>query len=362
MVKALTAPKPPQADPPSPADLPGLHRRVAESRIRLGRLTRSGGGGVALLVARLDLALSRINTLRVVRVFQLYLRRRGPLMAAGLAYRLFFAIAALLVVAFAALGIIIAGNEDLQTIAVDLLDQAVPGLIDKGEGHPGLVAPDTLFEATSGLGWTIVISAGVMVVTSLGWIGGMRQAMRGIFGLHPVAVIPLVLWAKDLVTLALLGVVMVVTTALGVIATNTLGAVLSFLDLGGATHGLTQAAGFAIMVLLDTFVVVVLLRSSSAITMPRSILLQGALIAGLGTSVLRFFSTQIVGLFGNSVVLLSVAVVVALFVWFYLLSQVYLLATAWCAVGAADAAAESARLQHAKAGSLRQRSRRGHRT
>ena len=51
MVKALTAPKPPQADPPSPADLPGLHRRVAESRIRLGRLTRSGGGGVALLYA-----------------------------------------------------------------------------------------------------------------------------------------------------------------------------------------------------------------------------------------------------------------------------------------------------------------------
>ncbi|WP_104168469.1 YihY/virulence factor BrkB family protein [Arthrobacter sp. SX1312] len=362
MVKALTAPKPQQVDQPSPADLPGLHRKVAEARIRLGRLTRSGSGGVELLVARVDLALSRINTVRAVRVFQLYLRRRGPLMAAGLAYRLFFAIAALLVIVFAALGIVIAGNEDLQDIAVDLLDQAVPGLIDQGEGQAGLVTPDALFEATSGLGWTIVISAGVMVVTSLGWIGGMRQAMRGIFGLPPVVTIPLVLWAKDLVTLALLGVVMVVTTALGVVATNTLGALLSFLDLGAATQGLTQAAGFAIMILLDTFVVVVLLRSSSAITMPKPILLQGALIAGLGTSVLRFFSTQIVGLFGNSVILLSVAVVVALFVWFYLLSQVYLLATAWCAVGTADAAAESARLHHAKAGSLRQRSRRKTRT
>lgn len=362
MVKALTPPRPHQGELPSPADLPGLHRRVAEAAIHLGRLTRSGAGGVELLAARVDLALSRMNTVRVVRVFQLYLRRRGPLMAAGLAYRLFFAIAALLVVAFAALGIVIAGNETLQDTAVDLLDQAVPGLIDKGEGSSGLVTPDALFEATSGLGWTIVISAGVMVVTALGWIGGMRQAMRGIFGLPPALTHPVVLRAKDLVTLAVLGVVMLVTTALGVIATNTLGALLSFFELGEATHGLTQAGGFAIMILLDTFVVVILLRSSSAITMPKRILLQGALIAGMGTSVLRFFSTQIVGLFGNSVVLLSVAVVVALFVWFYLLSQVYLVATAWCAVGAADAAAESARLHHAKAGSLRQRSRRGHRT
>ncbi|MHA7239431.1 YihY/virulence factor BrkB family protein [Arthrobacter sp. TMS1-12-1] len=361
MAKALTAPRPPQGDPPSPADLPELQRRVAEARIRLGRLNRSGRGGPELFLARTDLALSRLYTLRGVRVFQLYLRRRGPLMAAGLAYRLFLAISALLVVAFAALGIVIAGNENLQDLAVDVLDQAVPGLIDKGEGHPGLLTPDALFAATSGLGWTIVVSAGVMVVTSLGWIAGMRQAMRGIFALPPVVTHPVALWIRDLGTLALLGVVMLVTTALGVIATDTLGALLSFLRLSGATQWLTQAAGFTVMILLDTFVVVVLLRFSSAITMPKRILLQGALIAGLGTSVLRFFSTQIVGLFGNNALLLSVAVVIALFVWFYLLSQVYLLVTAWCAVGVADAAVEAARRHHAKAGSLRQRSRRKNR-
>lgn len=76
-------------------------------------MRRSGCGGVALFLARLDLLMSRLFTVRVVRVVNLYLQRRGPLMAAGLAYRLFFAISALLVVGFATAGLVISGNEGL---------------------------------------------------------------------------------------------------------------------------------------------------------------------------------------------------------------------------------------------------------
>lgn len=359
-MKSLTAPKPPQVDQPSPADLPELHRKVIEAKVRLGRLTRAGSGGAELLLARMDLALSRFNTLMPVRVFQLYLQRRGPLMAAGLAYRLFFAIGALLVVGFAALGIVIAGNEELQEIVVDAVDRSVPGLVSTDE--EGLVEPRTLFDATRGLGWAIVVSAGVMLVTSLAWVGGVRQAMRGIFALQPVVMNPALLRAKDLGTLALLGVVMLLTTVLGVIANNTLGALLAFLNLDAVSQVLTQAASFAVMIILDTLVGVVLLRTASAIEMSRSILLQGAIIAGLGSTVLRMFSTQILGSFGNNVLLLPFAVILALFVWFFLLSQVYLLATAWCAVRAADAEIRAAREHRAKAGTLKQRSRRKHRT
>lgn len=358
MARSLTPPKPPPIDQPSPASLPDLQRRVIDAQVRVGRLTRSGNGGAGLLLARIDLALCRFYTLRPVRVFLLYLERRGPLMAAGLAYRLFFAIAALLVVAFAALGIVIAGDEDLRELSVGALDRAVPGLIDMEDGEGGVVTPDRLFEATSGLGWAIVVSSAVMLVTALAWIGGMRQAMRGIFALHPVAVHPVVLWLKDLGTLALLGVIMVVTTGLGVVATNMLGTLLAVLNLTAVSQILTQGAGFAVMIPLDILVAVVLFHSASAIEMPRSVLLQGAVIAGLGTTLLRTFSAQILGSFGNNPLLLSFAVILALFIWFFLLSQIYLLATAWCAVGSADARATAARRLHAKAGTLRQRSRR----
>lgn len=358
MAKTLTAPKPPRVEQPSPASLTDLRRRVVDAQVRVGRLTRSGSGGSELLLARLDLAICRFYTLRPVRVVLLYNERRGPLMAAGLAYRLFFAIAALLVVGFAALGIVVAGDEDLRELSVDALDRAVPGLIDMGEDERGLVTPARLFDATSGLGWTIVVSSGVMLVTALGWIGGMRQAMRGIFALQPVAAPPVVLWLKDMVTLAVLGVIMIVTTGLGIVATNTLGALLALLNLAAVSQVATQAAGFAVMILLDILVAVVLFRSASAIEMPRRILLQGAAIAGLGTTLLRTFSAQILGNFGNNPLLLSFAVILALFIWFFLLSQVYLLATAWCAVGTADAETRAQREHHAKAGTLRQRSRR----
>ncbi len=358
MVKSLTVPKPPQVEQPSPASLPDLQRKVIEAQVRLGRLTRSDSGGVEILLARVDLSVSRFYTLRPVRVVLLYNERRGPLMAAGLAYRLFFAIAALLVVAFAALGIIVAGDENFRELSVDTLDRAVPGLIDVEENGGGVITPTRLFDATSGLGWAIVVSSAVMLVTALGWIGGMRQAMRGIFALQPVPVPPVVLWLKDLGTLAVLGVIMIVTTGLGVVATNTLGALLAVLNLTAVSQLLTQAAGFAVMILLDILVAVVLFRSASAIEMPRPVLLQGAIIAGLGTTLLRTFSAQILGNFGNNPLLLSFAVILALFIWFFLLSQVYLLATAWCAVGSADAEMRSEREHHAKAGTLRQRSRR----
>ncbi|THJ67924.1 YihY/virulence factor BrkB family protein [Arthrobacter echini] len=313
---------------------------------------------MALLLARLNVGLFRFFTLEPVRVLLLYVERRGPLMAAGLAYRLFFAIAALLVVGFATVGIVIAGNEALRTITVDALDQSVPGLIDRGRGEGGLLRPQTLFDATSGLGWAIVVFTAVMLVTSLGWIGGMRQAMRGLFALGPVAMNPVLLRIKDLGTLALLGAVMLVTTALGVIANNTLDALLVVLDLGAVTQVLTQGAGFLLMILLDTLMAAILLRSASAIEMPRAVLRRGAIIAGLGSTVLRTFSAQILGSFGNNPLLFSFAVILALFVWFFLLSQVYLLATAWCAIATADAEVDAQREHHAKAGTLRQRSRR----
>jgi membrane protein len=357
LARSLTAPKPPQVEQPSPASLPDLRRKVIDAQVRLGRLTRSGSGGAELFLARMDLGISRFNALRPVRVFQLYLQRRGPLMAAGLAYRLFFAIAALLFVGFATFGLIIAGNSTLQSVVVDALDQSVPGLISR-DGQEGLVRPEVLFQETGGFGVTLLISAAVMFAASLGWVSGMREAMRGIFALAPVVGNPVLIKLKDLGTLALLAVVMLVTTALSFLANNTLGALLALLHLSGASRVLTQLAGFAVMVILDTLVAVVLLHSASAIEMPRRSLLRGAIIAGIGSALLRTFSTLLLSGLGRNVILLQFAVILGLFIWFFFLSQVYLLATAWCAVSSADADGESERLHHAKAGTLRQRSRR----
>lgn len=305
-----------------------------------------------LLLARVDLLIAQLFTVRIVRVVLLYLARRGPLMAAGLAYRLFFAIAALLVVGFATAGLVIAGNESLQNLIVRAVNSAVPGLITTDETE-GLASASALFDRADGLGLALLLSAGVMLITSLGWVSGMRQAMRGIFALGPPAAHPLLLRIGDLGTLALLAVVMVVTTVLGVLTNNVLDALFTLLGLQGITQLLTQVAGFVVMILLDTLVMLVLLKSASGIRIPRSVRVQGAVIAGAGSTLLRTFSAQLLASLSDNPVLFPFAVILALFIWFFILSQVYLLATAWCAVGSADTETAQQRREHAKAGSLR---------
>lgn len=317
---------------------------------------------VALGLARVTLGLARLNTLKPVRVFQLYARRRGPLLAAGIAYRMFFAIGALLVVGFSTLGLVISGDTALQELIVSTVDSTTPGLIDTdGEdgGEEGLATPQELFGATNGYGLALLISTAVMIFTSLGWISGVRQGMRGVFGLEPVLFHPVFVRVKDAGILLVLGVVLVITTGVGVVVNTLLDLVLPWLDLTEAARPLTQLAGFTVMLLLDTAVAMILLHSASRIDMPRNVLLQGALIAGVGSTVLRTFSTQLLG--GGverNPFLLPFAVILGLFIWFFLLSQVFLVATAWCAVGAADAEAEAERDIEAKAGTLRQQSRR----
>jgi membrane protein len=166
---------------------------------------------------------------------------------------------------------------------------------------------------------------------------------------------------KDLAVLLVLGVALLVTTGVGFVANTMVDFALALVGLTEAARPLTQFAGFSIMLVLDTAVAALLLHTTSAIDMPRKVLLQAALFAGIGSTVLRTLSASLLGGLGSSPLLAPFAVILGLFVWFYLLSQVYLMAAAWGAIGTADAEAAAARAHHEKAGTLRQQSRKARR-
>ena len=312
-----------------------------------------------MLLATFQYLLAKLNTFRPMRAFQLYTSRHGPLMAAGIAYNMFFAIAAMLVVGFSIAGLVIAGNTELQRLIVRAVDSTTPGLIDTDGDGPGtgFATPEELFDLEAGLSLTLLISTVVMLFTSLRWIGGVREGMRGIFDLPAVQVNPVLIKLKDLGILLILAVALVVTTTVGFVANTVLDLVLQWLGLDSAAKPLTQVAGTVVMLLLDTLVAIILFRTASAVDMPRVVLLQSALIAGVGSTVLRTFSTLLLGGVDRNPLLAPFAVIIGLFVWFFLLSQVYLLATAWGAIGAADAQSARFKARGGRAGSLRQRSR-----
>lgn len=327
-----------QSEQPAPTDRKELERRLILKRIDLGKAKRRAPGAPALLQARVQFWLAKLNLLRPMRAFQTYSLRHGPLLAAGSAYNMFFSVAAMLVAGFSILGLVANGNKALQDAVVKAVAQATPGLI-KIDGGSGLAAPEDLFKSTEGFGWALVISLVALLLTSLGWIGGLREGIRGIFAAGPLEANPVLLKLKDAATLLVLGIVLVVTSVISVGVVTALDGVMAALSLDvELARPITYVASLVVLLLLDLAVCMALFRSVSAIQMPRVALWQTALIAAVGSTVLRALSSVLLAnVAGKNPLLAPFSVILGLFVWFYLLSQVYLIAAGWGTVAKADA-------------------------
>ncbi|GAA1354215.1 YihY/virulence factor BrkB family protein [Falsarthrobacter nasiphocae] len=310
---------------PTPLDPAQLNVEVLERKAELSKAKRDG---TSTLGPTLKLFLARLNQSKPMRSWTLYSQRHGPLMAAGSAYNMFFSVAALLVAGFSILGLLAAGNTALQDLVVESVSKTVPNLIDTGNG--GLATKEDLFDnAKGGYSLALAISIATTLVTALGWINGLREGMRGVFGLPPIKLSFPVLKARDLGTLLLLGVALILTTAVGSIFTGLTQMIMDWLRLdSGFARLVIQVAGFVVMLALDAVVAYILFRVASGIKMSRKAVVVSALIAGLGSTLLRLFSAQILSGATKNPLLAPFAVILGLFIWFYFLSQVYLLSTA----------------------------------
>ncbi|HEY4267785.1 MAG TPA: YhjD/YihY/BrkB family envelope integrity protein, partial [Galbitalea sp.] len=141
-------------------------------------------------------AIAWVKQLFPVRVFQNYSSVQGPLLASGLAFQAIFAVFAALWVGFSIAGLVIAGNHQLQQPVIDLLSNAVPGLIKTSDGN-GAIDPKMLLNATV-ISWTAAVALVGVLVTALGWLASARTAIRIIFGLPQSTTNFVILKLKDL--------------------------------------------------------------------------------------------------------------------------------------------------------------------
>src|SRR6478609_9170354 len=177
-------PQPKAAErPPLPTQHAQLKLAVIQKRMEWGKARRGGGGVVPGLMALIQWLLAKLNTLRPQRAFQHYNLQRGPLLSAGIGFRMFFSITGLLATGFSLAGLILNGQPALLEQIIRSVAAAAPGLL-KVNGGPGLVDPHQLLNP-SNLGWTALIAAAVTVFTALGWISGVRDGVRGMMQLGP---------------------------------------------------------------------------------------------------------------------------------------------------------------------------------
>ncbi|MFJ3957762.1 YihY/virulence factor BrkB family protein [Arthrobacter sp. NPDC090010] len=324
----------PATDPPeiSPLDLTQLRHEERRTRNALARAARDNEGFPVRTKALVAWLLASVNTWLPVRVLNNYSRSNGPLAAAGMAFRMFFSIGALVVSGLGIGGIVLNGHPGFRKSVLDAVDRMLPGIL-KSDGGPGLVNPDSLLNP-SGLNWTVAVALVIALFGSLGWIGGMRDGMRQVADTERLRENPVMARLKDLATLVMLGLALLLSVALMLLSSSILHQIFGQLPLEGVLNipFLPTVAGFV----LNWCAAALLLRIGARLRFPRRPFLEGTLLSALILTVLQALSSELLGMAVRNPVMASLGIVVGVLVWFNLLSQVLLLGTSWTTVRAAD--------------------------
>jgi membrane protein len=297
--------------------------------------------------------IAKILALRAVRVFQHYGSEGGALLAAGMTYQAVFALFAALWVAFSVLGVVIASDPSVRDAVFEAINNAVPGVVGKG----GLVDADSLTQ-TSALNLTGAIALVGLLLTAVGFLASMRDAIRRIFDLPPPQANFALQKAKDLGLALGFGAAILVSALLSVVSTAALGAVFSFLGID--TESLfavivAKAIGYVIVFAIDLLTIAGAYRILSAIKIPPKRLFAGAAIGAVALGILKAAVT--LGLIGGtgSNPLLAGFAILGLMIFLNFVCQALLIAASWIAVGMSDAgidprslSVEEMELEHAR--------------
>jgi len=294
-----------------------------------------------------------VKQLFVVRVFLYYSSAQGSLLASGLAYQAIFAVFAAVWVGFSIVGLVVAGNHDLQTPLIELLANAVPGLIKLPGSTSGAIDPKVLLSAGA---FTVsgIVALVAVLFTALGWLGSARTAIRILFGLPQSTMNFVILKLRDLAVGIGLAIALIVSAALS-FAGSALTTVLLPL-IGVSSHSFIGAAlgrvvTLAVMFALDAVTLGIFFSIMAGVKIPFRRLVGGSLVGAIALGALKVLGGSLLGVSKNNPLLASFAVILGLLIFFNFACQVILISAAWIKVGMTDrampmdAAAEAARLE-----------------
>ncbi len=272
---------------------------------------------------------------------------RGAFLSAGIAFYGVFAIFPLLVLGIAVLGYVAAGNEELQDEVIGFVQTGVPGLI----GPDGIVSEADVRQAAGNrvaFGVTAAVGVVTLLLTGLGWVAALREGIRAMFRMPTLQLDPVRAKLFDLAVLLTLGVLVVTTALASVVTTSVNNRILDLLDLEQTPVTSVLSAGLVALftLLLDTLLFTVLYRVLAHTDAPLRQVVSGAVVAAIGTAVLRqlvaygFLLSGNVG--GGFTFLTAFVPILLLFVWLNLTARVLLFGASWVAVGPTAPAAEEA--------------------
>ena len=264
---------------------------------------------------------------RLWRAWKRYGDARGNLLAGGVTYFAFFSIFPAVALAFTIFGVLLQDNQQWLDQIKDYLNETLPGFVKDGD-NGGLIP----LEAPSGNTLTVTGLIGVagLLWAGLGWLGALRDGIRAIFDAEGAPGNFVTAKLRDLGVLALLGLAIVVSAAVTGIAGAATSWIADRIGLGGQAWLLSLVA-FVVGAVLDGLVVLVMLRLLSGVDVPWRGLIGGAVVGGIGLTLLKVLGTSLIAGTMSNPLFASIALVVGLLAWLNFMSRVVLLAAAWTA-------------------------------
>lgn len=271
---------------------------------------------------------ARLQATHAWQAWKRYGDARGNVLAGGVGYFAFFSIFPAVALAFTIGGIVLRGRPELLTEVRQYVDQTLPGFVKNestGEGIIPIAIPQK-----NALTVTGIIGVAGLVLAGLGWLGALRDGIRAVFGVPGEPGNAVMLKLRDLGVMVVLGLGVLVSAAVTIVAGGVAQTVSEAVGLGSQPWVL-GVAGFLVGVVLDTALVAVMLRLLSGVAIPWPALRSGALFGGIALTVLKVAGSRLIAGTMHNPLFKSIALVVGLLVWLNLISRVVLVAAAWAA-------------------------------
>lgn len=272
--------------------------------------------------------LARLRETRPWRAWKRYADARGSILAAGVGYFAFFSVFPAVTLAFTVFGFVLRGHPELLSSIADQLNQYLPGFVKDAQHPNGIIEMHA--PGASALTIAGAISFVTLVLAGLGWLGAVRKGIRAVFGLQGSRGSLVTKKLRDLGVLFTLG----VGIALSAVLTSVVGAAAGWIAerIGMTGQGwVLTLAGLAVSILADTVLMVVLMRVLSGVPAPWRELLRGALVGGVGLSILKLSAAVLLPRLTANPFFASFAVVVGLLIWLNLIARLTLFSAAWAA-------------------------------
>jgi len=285
------------------------------------------GGGAYPGGVNLSRIVARALSLTPVRAYLRYSERRGPMLADSITYRTLFSVFAAVLLGFSAAALWLSGNRDAWEALISAVDRAIPGLV----GKDGLVKVDEI-SAPIGLSVAGVLSLVGLLGAAIGAIGSLRTAMRILCDKLTDDVPFWLVMLRNIGLAVAVGGALLASAVVTMLGTAGLDVLSQWFGIARESPLIawgTRWLAVLITFVLDAAAIALLFRVLSGVRAPAKALWIGALVGGVGLTVLQQLSGLFVGGASSNPLLASFASLIALLLWINLSAQVILIATSY---------------------------------